>query len=64
MLAAAVITRPVAAWPVATATRLSPVRRPLLVDAADEEHFVVHGQSEQDGEHDHRQENLDRCRGR
>jgi len=35
---------------------------PLLVDTADEEHLVVHRQSEQDREHQHRQERLDRSR--
>ena len=33
---------------------------PLLVDAADEEHLVVHREAEQDREHHHRQERLDR----
>ena len=37
-----------------------PAPMPLLVDAADQEHLVVHREPEQDREHDHRQERLDR----
>ena len=60
IVAAAVITRPVAAWPMRTECRLSRGVHPLLVHAADQEHLVVHRQAEQDREHHHRQERLDR----
>ena len=36
-----------------------PGLEPFLVDAGDEEHLVVHGQAEEDGEQHHRQERLD-----
>ena len=32
-----------------------------LADPADEEDLVVHGQSEEDGEHQHRHERRERC---
>ena len=60
IVAAAVITRPVAAWPIRTEWPLSSVLHPLLVHAADQEHLVVHREPEQDREHHHRQERLDR----
>ena len=60
IVAAAVITRPVDAWPVMTAARLSPRVHPLLVHAADQEDLVVHRQAEQHGERQHRHERVDR----
>ena len=66
MAAAAVMTRAVVARPSATDVWLSPVRSPLLLDAGEEEHLVVHREAEHDGEHHHRHERLDgpgcRCR--
>ena len=38
----------------------SAAEHPLLVHPADQEHLVVHGQAEQDGQRHHRQEGLDR----
>ena len=60
IVAAAVITRPVAACPIRTEWPLSCGAHPLLVHAADQEHLVVHREPEQDREHHHRQERLDR----
>ncbi len=37
------------------------VARPLLVDARDEEHLVIHGEAENDREQHHRHERLDRA---
>ena len=60
MIAAAVMTRPVAAWPRLTASRLSLGAQPFLMDTADEEYLIVHREPEQDRQHDGRQERLDR----
>ena len=60
MRAAAVMVLPVAARPLRTAVRVVAGLELLLLDAGDEEDLVVHGQPEQDGEHHHRQEGLDR----
>ena len=43
-------------------TRVVPGVHPLLVHPADQEHLVVHRQAEQQRQHDHRQERLDRAR--
>ena len=53
--AAAVMTRAVAARPSATA-RCCLRALVLLADAGQQEHLVVHGQPEEDGEHHHRDE--------
>jgi hypothetical protein len=39
------------------------VPQPLLADAGEQEHLVVHGQSEEDGEHQHRDEGRQRRLG-
>ena len=54
IVAAAVITRPVVATPSTTAREASRRLHPLLVDARDEEHLVVHREAEDDREQDHR----------
>ena len=58
MAAAAVITRAVAARPSATEVRLSRFG-PLLADAGEQEHLVVHRQAEDDGEQHHGDEGID-----
>ena len=59
--AAALITRPVSAMPSATARRRVAVADPLLADARDQEHLVVHREAEHDREHEHRDPRLDRA---
>ena len=60
--AAAVITRPVVCSPRATEPRRVVRVLPLLVHARDQEDLVVHAQPEDDREHQHRHERLDRAR--
>ena len=57
--AAAVMTRPVSAWPTVDGPLTVAGADPFLVHAADQEDLVVHRQAEEDGEHQHRQEHLD-----
>ena len=62
MIAAATMTRPIAAMPCSTASPgLQPVDV-LLADAAHEEDHVVHREPEEDRERDRRHERLDRPR--
>ena len=56
MVAAAMMTRPVVAWPGADGLVVVAGGGPLLADPGDQEHLVVHGQAEQDREHQHGQE--------
>ena len=58
--AAAVMTRAVAARPSATASALSPVRSNSSFIRGQEEHLVVHRQTEHDREQHHRRPGLDR----
>jgi len=55
MSAAAVMTRPVLAWPWMIAFSLSFVIHPLLVHARDQEDLVVHGEAEENRDHHDRQ---------
>ena len=59
--AAAVIVRPVACEAAGDREAVVAGAVPFLVDAADEEHLVVHREAEQDREHHHRDERLDRA---
>ena len=72
MLAAAAMTGPLLAWPATMARWLrwaavAPRARaalPFLLDAADQVHLVVHGQAEEHGEDQDRQERVDWPRSR
>ena len=63
MSAAEVITRAVAAMAVTTLPWASPVATYSSSDAGEQEHLVVHGQAEEDGEHQQGHEGHDRHRG-
>jgi len=49
-----VMIRPVFCTPLATALVLSPVKSPCSRNPRQQEHLVVHGQAEQDGQHQDR----------
>ena len=62
MSAADVMTRPVEAMPLTIEVWLSPRGDVLLAHPGQQEDLVVHRETEQDGEHEHRDEGDDRHR--
>ncbi len=62
MAAALVMRRPLRARPSVTAPRVVAMREILLLDATQEEHLVVHRQTEHDAEEQHGERGLDRTR--